>query len=99
MDGGHAGRPENGPAWRRASASDRGAGHNQFDAPVLLTPGGVVVGGDRLVLAEAAGADSTLWDAVPYQEVVDRLRPLFRQPLVEVSGAHAIGVSLHRNAE
>src|SRR6187399_3324858 len=99
MDGDHAGRPANGPAWRRASASDRGAGHNQFDAPVLLTPGGVVVGGHWLALTEPGGADDTLRHAVAHEEVLNRLCPLLGKPLIEVSGADAVGVPFHRNPE
>ena len=83
----------------RRSATDRGAGHHQFDAAVLLTAGRMIVGGDRLALAEASGANGSLRDAVAHKVVVYGPRPLFRESLVEVGGPHTVRVSFNGNAQ
>src|SRR6266478_8983441 len=87
----------------------RGRGHggvadgvtvdDEFDAAVALAAFGGVIGGDGLVLAEAAGGNGRTGDALLGKKIADGIGAAFGELLIEIVAADAVGVTLDLERE
>src|SRR5882762_1487394 len=96
--------------WREVLRLRRGGGghggvadgvtvDDQLDAAVALAAFGGVIGGDGLVLAEAAGGDGRTGDALLGKKIADGIGAAFGELLIEIVAADAVGVTLDLERE
>src|SRR6267143_3114380 len=96
--------------WREVLRLRRGGGghggvadgvtvDDQLDAAVALAAFGGVIGGDGLVLAEAAGGDGRTGDALLGKKIADGIGAAFGELLIEIVAADAVGVALDLERE
>src|SRR5712692_6194210 len=71
-----------------------GAVDDELDPAVALAAFGGVIGGDGLRLAEAAGGDGGGRDALLGEKIADGVGAAFRELLIEIVAADAVGVTL-----
>ena len=74
---------------------DRVPADHQFHAAILLAAFRRIVGCDRLGLPESEGGHGTSRHELINQILAHRLRPLLREPLIEIVASPAVGVTFH----
>ena len=80
---------------RRGGVSDGCAVDDEFHAAIPLTAVGSIIRCDRLRFSKAARGNGRCGNSLLREKIAYRIRAAFRELLIEVIGAHAIGVAFN----